>query len=613
MYRPSIQTTGWAASLLGLSVFVFYFFYYPYHLCYQEQFQLFLNTPDYFFERIMKPGGFSEYIAGFFIQFFYYRWASALIMAVLIGLTAYLTTLIAYGFGLRKAFECLTCIPALLYWSLLCDENYLLGGLIAVILALLAVYIYQRIVSCKSRFFYLLMLLPVWYWFTGGLFIVFGVVAILWEFLKKENTSAWKWLSLASVCMMTVLLPFCAKFLLVQYPIERLFRGVDFYRYTQYPVSSILVVALSLIIVPVLFVWLPDFEKRKGLGWVLLQLFVLVIGGVYLIKGVVDWDKEEIMAYDFHVRRQQWDEVVRMADKKAPSTSLSVACLNLALCKNGLLGDRMFHYYQNGSAGLLPNFTRDYTIPFVAGEIYYHLGFINTAQRYAFEAMESLPDYQKSVRAIKRLAETNIINGEYAVARKYLHLLQKTTLYGEWSTLTLASLQHEESIESNSEWATLRSYRTQNDFLFSDPEKPMMLGLLLQQNHHHRMAYEYLLAYCLLTKDLKHFYAYYPLGEEIGYQSIPVHFQEALIYIWGLSNEDPTQNIPYPISEQVKKNVIAYGNTYTSHQNPEPMLKQLYSGTYWYYYHFRKHNKTTYEELYDVYADHPASVSHSMR
>lgn len=37
-----------------------------------------------------------------------------------------------------------------------------------------------------------------------------------------------------------------------------------------------------------------------------------------------------------------------------------------------------------------------------------------------FEAMEAIPDYKKSGRAYMRLAETNLINGQYAVAAKYL-------------------------------------------------------------------------------------------------------------------------------------------------------------------------------------------------
>lgn len=609
MYKPWTKINGWPSILLGLLIFVFYYFYYPYHLHYQEQFQLFLNRSEYLSEQAGKPGGLSEYIAGYFIQFFSYRWYGALTMGVLLGLMSSLIAITALGFGRKKAFELLACIPPVLYWSLFCDENYMLAGLIALLLSLLPLPLYQKIKSYPLRISYLLVMLPALYWFAGGMFMVFGTIVIAWEFLKTEDTTLKKWSVLFISCLLFIGLPFLAKLVVVQYPIERLVSGVTFYRYPQYPVWPVVVIALSTVIIPVLFFFIPDYEKKQRVFAVIFQLAIIISGSGYLISMMVNKEKEEVMTYDYHVRMRNWDKIIEMADKKAPSSSLSVSCLNLALCKKGIMGDRMFHYYQNGLAGLFPSFARDYTIPFIAGEIYYHLGFVNTAQRYAFEAMEALPDYQKSVRAIKRLAETNIINGEYNVARKYLKLLQKTTLYKHWADKTMLYLSDEAKIEADPEWGTLRKYRTKVDFLFSEPEKDMMLGILLQQNPTHRMAFEYLMAYCLLTKDLKHFHSYYPLGKEINYKSIPLHYQEALIYIWGLNHEDPTKNIPYPINDKIKNDVRTYGNIYTSQQNPEPMLRKQFSGTFWYYLHFRKHNKATYEELYDVYADNTSPVS----
>lgn len=80
----------------------------------------------------------------------------------------------------------------------------------------------------------------------------------------------------------------------------------------------------------------------------------------------------------------------------------------------------------NGTDGLIPDFVRDYTIPLTVNEVYFHLGMINTSQRYVFEAMEANPSYHKSTRCIRRLAETNLLNGEYKVAAKYLNLLKHT-------------------------------------------------------------------------------------------------------------------------------------------------------------------------------------------
>jgi hypothetical protein len=80
---------------------------------------------------------------------------------------------------------------------------------------------------------------------------------------------------------------------------------------------------------------------------------------------------------------------------------------------------------------------------------------------------------------------------------------------------------------------------------------------------------------------------YYPLGMELRYRHLPVSYQEALIYIWSLSHEDPVRTVPYPVSDKVKQELVAYQNIYLNSSNPEEVLKKNHSGTYWYYLHFR--------------------------
>ena len=137
----------------------------------------------------------------------------------------------------------------------------------------------------------------------------------------------------------------------------------------------------------------------------------------------------------------------------------------------------MFDFFQRDPQGLLPDFQRDFTLPLVTSEVYYQLGFINTAQRYAFEAMEATPDYQKSGRVLRRLAETNLINGEYKVAYKYLKILQKSIFYRKFANRTMALLWNEKAINADPEYSWLRKCRPQKDFLFSEAEKDMMLRI----------------------------------------------------------------------------------------------------------------------------------------
>ena len=67
--------------ILWLSVFLFWGRFYPSHLSYQEQLQLFLFDTDYLIEHLIIPGGLAEYISEFLVQFYYHRWIGAAILA----------------------------------------------------------------------------------------------------------------------------------------------------------------------------------------------------------------------------------------------------------------------------------------------------------------------------------------------------------------------------------------------------------------------------------------------------------------------------------------------------------------------------------------------------
>lgn len=170
------------------------------------------------------------------------------------------------------------------------------------------------------------------------------------------------------------------------YPADRLLWAIGSYRFPLVFPQMQVIAWLAVILVPLLVARLPEkmtWRYYSG-AWVLqfiLMLFVLNLYGKYGIG----LNKEEVMGYDYHVRMQEWDEVIAMAEKKAPDTPMSVSCLNLALAMKGQLPERMFSFYQRGKEGLLMSFVNDFTIPLVAGEPYYYLGLVNVAQQFVFE------------------------------------------------------------------------------------------------------------------------------------------------------------------------------------------------------------------------------------
>jgi hypothetical protein len=167
----------------------------------------------------------------------------------------------------------------------------------------------------------------------------------------------------------------------------------------------------------------------------------------------------------------------------------------------GMLVDHLYDYRQNGILGLLPDVATDATSPLPTAEAYYQLGMISMAQRTVFEAQEAILDFQKSGRCYKRLAQTNLINGSYEVARKYLMALQKTIFYRSWANETLQLLGNEEAIAKHPEYGRLRPLAFNDDFYFGDRVTSEMLESLYVSNKDNLLAYQYLLAYYMLTGD----------------------------------------------------------------------------------------------------------------
>ena len=132
-------------------------------------------------------------------------------------------------------------------------------------------------------------------------------------------------------------------------------------------------------------------------------------------------------------------------------------------------------------------------ISIMTAEIYFHLGLVNTAQRLDFDSMEALADNAKSVRAIKRLAETNLINGQYDVARKSLKLLKNTMFYASWADKTMMLLNNEKAINEHPLYGHLRKLRLTEDFLFSDDQIDKIMGQLFMRNTENTLAMQYLL------------------------------------------------------------------------------------------------------------------------
>ena len=548
----------------GLAVFLFWRFRYPFVLAYQEQFQLFLFDDDYLMSRLAEPGGVARYVAEFLVQFYNSFTIGAAILAVLMIVVQRLSWRVMCIRGEKnnmKYWYGLSFLPVFVLWYTMGDESVLLTYVVALIMALVAVIGWTRLERCSSVLKWVLLIIsvPVLYWMIGPLVLLVALCMMP--------------LPMAIVAVVYALAVLLASAWVLPYPLQRLVLGIGYYRFPQ--TMPYLLMTLPLLVVALFY---GSRYLRKPRQWVVYAQLAACVALLFVpLELGFDSKKYELIEYDCLVRVNNWQGIIAKAEKKTPDLPMSVSATNLALAMTNQLGERAFDFYQRGNEGLLPKFERNFATTQLTGEIYFHLGLINTAQRFAFEAMEAIPNYNKSGRVLKRLAETNLINGQYEVARKYLNLLQKTIFYRPWAKRTMAMLGNEKAIDGHPLYGTLRQFRLKEDILFSEKEIDKICGQLFMTNHQNQMAAQYLLMTPLLDIDIPKFmqYAQY-VQSQIRYN--PRSCQEAIAFAFMQQRQQPPQGLVSPF---ILQQMNDFTRIYSMDKN-SPELGR-FRNTVWYY------------------------------
>ena len=543
----------------GLAVFLFWRFRYPFALTYQEQLQLFLFDRDYFAERMAEPGGFARYLAEFLVQFYNGVTIGAAIIALLYMLLQRLTWRIMRS----EDYYIVSFVPALILWYAMGDESLMLTYVVALLIAMLAIWLVGKVFTSWGyerpmllrKLGVMIILVPVLYWLIGPMVLLFALFMMPLAVLY----------ALALMFLSTHFLPF---------PLSRVMIGISYYRFPA-------ILTMTMATIPVVIWLIGNFVRLlpKANKWVNVATGLLVIVCIGAIVRGLGYDarRYELIEYDHLVRIQDWKAIIAKAEKHMPDLPMSVCATNLALGMTNQLGDRAFDFYQRGAEGLLPKFERNFATTQLTGEVYFHLGLVNQAQSFAFEAMEAIPNYNKSARVVKRLAETNLINGQYKVAEKYLRMLKKTIFYRPWAQRTIAMLGDEKAIDTHPLYGTLRQYRLQEDFLFSERELDKICGQLFLHNQQNQMAAQYLLMMPLLDKDIPRFMSFVKVVQNrIPYN--PRAIQEGIAFAFMQQRQQLPQGI---VSQFVLQQLNEFGQIYSRDKSAAGLNR--FRNTVWYY------------------------------
>ena len=578
------------SGIFFIGIFVFFAFFYNSHLHFVEQFQLFLLTDDFFFSKLGYPGGFSGYLGGFLTQFYYLSLIGPLIIAGLLYALQLVMKRILQGINSTPAIYPVSFIPSLLAALILCNEFYPLSAITGFLLAMISGLTYIQINNGRKRFIAGLVLIPLTYWLAGGSFISLLLVMLVYELLhskKTDHSGNFRMWYLVAFFLIAAAIPLLASQYIILQPIMTVFLS-EFYYNIHTAVPAAVLVLFLLPPVLMLLTYFVSLKEKSYKAALTVQIAAFSVLAWLGLRSFADFEAEQIMTYDYLVRNGQWNDVLKYADRNPPRNFFSLAMLNLSLAKTGQLGNRMFNYDQHGVKGLFLSFNREYVAPVMGNEIFYQLGLTNASQLYAFESMETIPGMGKSARVIKRLAETNLINGQYKVSEKYLKLLQKTIFYRKWARSTMKYLYDEEKINNDRNWGEKRKFMVRNDYFFHVKNIEAVLNRMVKEHPDNKIAFEYLMAFYMINKDLGNFLNLIPVMEKLQYREVPVSYQEAILYIIGNSGRDPMTDSPAYVSQSTKLRMKNYADIYNAFPDAQERLEKKYSGTYWYYLHFKE-------------------------
>ena len=234
--------------------------------------------------------------------------------------------------------------------------------------------------------------------------------------------------------------------------------------------------------------------------------------------------------------------------------------INRALFETGQLGSRMFSYPQHPSVLFEIG---SHAVPYKGGcEVLLRLGRINEAEHTALEALEINGARPETLR---RLAIIYIVKDQPEAARVFLTMLSKDLVAGQWARDTLRRLEDDPRLSSDEQIRYLRSVMPLHDMIITSTKstdtsagsanmQEVLLLALLVRNRKNRMAFEYLMAHYLLTKQPGKISCSIRRLDDFDYPTVPDHYGEAVL-IYGYNVRRQVNLVGLVIKAHIREKV----------------------------------------------------------
>lgn len=564
-------------------LFLYFTFFIGYIFFYQENSSLFLFSADYLSEHLAKPGSLLVYLGNFLTAFYYYPWIGALIVSSVICLIALYVTRILKVYTNKNQVILPFLIAGALFF-LQSSYQFLLYNTLGIFLQLVIFYLTLK--TLKSLKGWLaVFLFPVWYFLTGGFAWIFALLFSVHLVLEKENRG---WQKIIVFWVINCLVLLCSKEFLFYQSLKEL---------VMFPLSGVMTgfqnIVYSLVIVligiqPLTKLIKPGIFKKLVFSGNAFKFVVplLIIGvSILLTDQNIDKRNKHYFIVEKLFYQGKFEEIIAFNSRYPSYNQLTNYFNNIALAETGRLNDLLFHFPQSPDGKTL------FLEWEIVGEVlkrgayfYYTVGMINEAHRWAYEYMV-MRGY--TPEGLKMLIKTELINGNYKIASKYISILKKSLFYRKDAKEFEKLLFNEEAINAHSEYGEKKKIRVSNDFFVMSGEPAQNLDLILEQDSSNVMAFEYKLASLLLQKDIEKIVEQLPRMQSLGYARIPRHVEEAAVSYKLLRMGDFPDTGTLSINPETENQFNQYYRTFSQFGNDPRRAQQplfnRFGNTFWYY------------------------------
>jgi hypothetical protein len=547
----------------------------------QENNSLFIFSADYFEKFSDKPGGLLVYVANFLTQFYYSSLAGSFIISFLLILIFLILHQIARFLHASESFCLLfTLLPSVILMLLQTRYDLHLQQILGFLIVLCWFFI---TIWMEKTFFRIIsvILVPLLYYFAGSFTIVYlGLYIAYCLFYLKGRSRYLVPLSLMVSAAVTFIV---YKEVIFLQPVSRLVAYPLFLNETSRTTHFLTLFSCLLILLPYIIKTTGSVvvNTKISRSVTLITLLTIFPLSIWLLIRNYDPVIANVLRSERMVYAHDWDGVIRMNEKLQSTNILEQYYYNLALSEKGELCSRMFFARQSyGSLSL--TLIRNDEQSHRAMYFYYAIGLTSEAHHLAFEQM-----VQHGYRPenIKMLIKTELINGNYKIAERYINVLKATIHYKKWAAKYEKMLFNPAIVKSDAELgAKLRLMPKKDFFILTDDFRN--LETLVSENPDNRIAFEYKMAKLLLEKDLME------LGSEInkfrglGYDHFPRHIEEAIVSLVNITKEFPDMG-GASISHDTDQRFIEYFAELKPFKGNrkliEKEIKKTEKNTFWYY------------------------------